>query len=237
MERGGCKESHTTIEEAEKEKQCECLHAKMQECMETHSDYYHPIFAAAKEAGDKAIHREVQAFIIPSSVGRDIKEWRGAKVEEELEKFMGFMERGGCKESWMALVHCNMEDCAKEDRDKFMSVVRECLETHSDYYQPYFKAGAEVAEEAMVKHIIEAFSTTSDQPIAKAGEDEFDERFLDFMKGGLKIQANKRIPSCHVTLSLSLSACHVNMFLLFLDFCLLVNRTGPKNENLRPLIV
>ncbi|CAN7096481.1 unnamed protein product [Brassica rapa subsp. narinosa] len=184
MERGGCKESHTTIEEAEKEKHCECLHAKMQECMETHSDYYHPIFAAAREAGDKAIHREVQAFIIPSSVGRDIKEWRGPKVEEELEKFMGFMERGGCKESWMALVHCNMEDCAKEDRDKFMSVVRECLETHSDYYQPYFKAGAEVAEEAMVKHIIEAFSTTSDQPIAKAGEDEFDERFLDFMKGG-----------------------------------------------------
>lgn len=184
MERGGCKESNTAIEEAEREKQCECLHAKMQECMETHSDYYHPIFAAAKEAGDKAIHREVQAFIIPSSVGRDIKEWRGPKVEEELEKFMGFMERGGCKESWMALVHCDMEDCAKEDRDKCMSVVRECLEAHSDYYQPYFKAGAEAAEEAMVKHIIEAFSTTSDQPIAKAGEDESDERFLDFMKGG-----------------------------------------------------
>ncbi|CDY23157.1 BnaA04g06020D [Brassica napus] len=64
-----------SIERAEKEKQCECLHAKMQECMETHSDYYHPIFAAAREAGDKAIHREVQAFIIPSSVGRDLKEW------------------------------------------------------------------------------------------------------------------------------------------------------------------
>lgn len=75
MERGGCKESNTAIEEAEREKQCECLHAKMQECMETHSDYYHPIFAAAREAGDKAIHREVQAFIIPSSVGRDLKEW------------------------------------------------------------------------------------------------------------------------------------------------------------------
>ncbi|KAF2619467.1 hypothetical protein F2Q68_00042353 [Brassica cretica] len=44
--------------------------------------------------------------------------------------------------------------------------------------------GAEAAEEAMVKHIIEAFSTTSDQPIAKAGEDESDERFLDFMKEG-----------------------------------------------------
>lgn len=55
-------------------------------------------------------------------------------MEEELEKFMGFMERGGCKELWMVLVYCNMEDCVKEDRDKFMFVVCECLEIYFDYY-------------------------------------------------------------------------------------------------------
>ena len=172
-ERGGCKESHTAIEEAEKENQCECLHAKMQECMETHSDYYHPIFAAAKEAGDKAIHREVQAFI---------KEWRGPKVEEELEKFMGFMERGGCKESLMALVHCDMEDCAKEDRDKCMSVVRECLEAHSDYYHPVLEPASKVAEEQLFKELEAFVLTSSDQP--KVGEDELTERILEFMNGG-----------------------------------------------------
>ncbi|KAJ0246950.1 hypothetical protein HA466_0174120 [Hirschfeldia incana] len=67
---------------------------KLWECMKTHSDYYQPIIAAV-ESSKKAVRKEAQAAVAPSSVGRDVMEWRkDPKVREEVDKYYDFMERG-----------------------------------------------------------------------------------------------------------------------------------------------
>ncbi|KAL0652602.1 hypothetical protein Bca4012_095293 [Brassica carinata] len=156
---------------------------KLWECMKAHSDYYQPIIDAV-ESAKKAVRKEAQAVMAPSSVGRDVMEWRkDPKVREEVDKYYDFMERGACKESWIALAECwYAADCAKEDKDKLMFMLCECVEAHSDYYHPVLEPASKVAEEQLFKELEAFVLTSSDQP--KVGEDELTERILEFMNGG-----------------------------------------------------
>lgn len=157
---------------------------KLWECMKTHSDYYQPIIAAA-ESADKAIDKEVEAVVLPSSVGRDVMEWRkDPKAREEVEKYCDFMERGACKESWIALAQCwDAADVSKEEKDKRMFMLFECTKAHSDYYHPLLEPARDKAlDEQVAKEIEALFSTSSDQ--LKVGDDELTDRILEFMNGG-----------------------------------------------------
>ncbi|KAG2240551.1 hypothetical protein Bca52824_090693 [Brassica carinata] len=74
---------------------------------------------------------------------KTLEEGYKAAFDADDDKYEEYMERGPCKESYMAYV----ESTDKDSDDKHMAMM-ECMETHSDYYDKFldfYKGGPEKA--------------------------------------------------------------------------------------------
>ncbi|ESQ35415.1 hypothetical protein EUTSA_v10008923mg [Eutrema salsugineum] len=93
-----------------------------------------------------------------------------AEGEEEGEcGFCLFMKAGGCKESFTAWEVC-VEEAEKNKEDivtkctEVTSLLKKCMDAHSDYYQPIL--AAEKAAEEQVKKELEAEKKISEEEMA-----------------------------------------------------------------------
>lgn len=99
----------------------------------------------------------------------------GEQGEEEEEGECGFclfMKGGGCKDQFIAWEKCVEEgEVDKEDIAekcyKVTSLLRECMDLHSDYYEPLFRA-----EKAMDEKIVEEMNEQESQEDAQVEERE-----------------------------------------------------------------
>lgn len=94
-----------------------------------------------------------------------------AEGEEEEEGECGFclfMKGGGCKDSFIAWENC-VEEAEKKNEDivtkcmEVTSMLKKCMDEHSDYYQPIL--AAEKAAEAEVKKELEAEKKKEEEKI------------------------------------------------------------------------
>lgn len=86
------------------------------------------------------------------------KEREGGEEEEEGEcGFCLFMKGGGCKDAFIAWENC-VEAVEKDNQDiaercfKVTAALKECMEAHSDYYEPILRV-EKVAEAEVVKEL------------------------------------------------------------------------------------
>ncbi|KAL1202611.1 hypothetical protein V5N11_006586 [Cardamine amara subsp. amara] len=94
-----------------------------------------------------------------------------AEGEEEGEcGFCLFMKGGGCKDSFIAWEDC-VEEAEKKGEDivtkcmEVTSMLKKCMDEHSDYYQPIL--AAEKAAEAEVKKELEAEKNKEKEEISE----------------------------------------------------------------------
>ncbi|KAF8068526.1 hypothetical protein N665_1146s0019 [Sinapis alba] len=143
MKGGACKEVFTAFQDCTKEaeKNNESIGVKcypmLEKCMVAHSEYYHPILAAEKNAAEGMIKE-----FLPSTLGRDLTEGKeDAEVEEkEAKRILAIMEEGGCKEAFKACLDCSEEaEKNKEDSSamcsQHMSKLVRCMFANLDHFQ------------------------------------------------------------------------------------------------------
>ncbi|XP_010476439.1 PREDICTED: uncharacterized protein LOC104755700 [Camelina sativa] len=113
-----------------------------------------------------------------STVWKDPEEGAGGDAEGDEEEegecgFCLFMKGGGCKDSFVAWEEC-VESAEKNKEDivtkcmEVTSLLKKCMDEHSDYYQPIL--AAEKAAEAEVKKELEA--EKKKEEVEKISEEE-----------------------------------------------------------------